>query len=72
LNQCPDWTCFTFLLSIFEKRHFCLLKIAILGVSLWHFHAYMYYNTNWFISFFFLLSTLEWEKILFSLKASFS
>jgi hypothetical protein len=26
--------------------HFCLLKIAIQGVSLWHFHVYMYYNLN--------------------------
>jgi hypothetical protein len=50
-------TCFTFLFSVFEKRHFCLFKIAIQRVSLWHFHAYMYYNPNWFISIF-LLSTL--------------
>jgi hypothetical protein len=45
--------------SVFEKnkRLFGLFKIAIHGVSLWHFHVYMYYNPNWFISVF-LLSTL--------------
>jgi hypothetical protein len=40
-----------------EKWHFCLFKIATQGVSLWHFHIYMYYNPNMFI-FIFLLSTL--------------
>jgi hypothetical protein len=25
----PERTCFTFLFSVFEKRHFCLFKIAI-------------------------------------------
>jgi hypothetical protein len=38
----------------FEKRRFCLFKIAIQGVSLWHFYVYMYYKSNWFISLFFL------------------
>jgi hypothetical protein len=38
--------------------HFCLFKIAIQGDSLWHFHVYMYYNMNWFISSIFLLSPL--------------
>jgi hypothetical protein len=38
--------------------HFCLLKIAAWGVSLWHFHIYMYYSLIWFISSIFLLSTL--------------
>jgi hypothetical protein len=35
-----------------KKWHFCLLeiKVATLGVSLWYFHVYMYYNPNWFIS----------------------
>jgi hypothetical protein len=35
-----------------------LFKIPIQSVSLWHFHAYMYYNPNWFIPFIFLFSTL--------------
>jgi hypothetical protein len=35
-----------------------LLKTVIQGVSLPHFHVYMYYVPNWFISFVFLLSTL--------------
>jgi hypothetical protein len=39
-------------------RHFCLFKIAIQGVLLWHFHVYLYYNTNWLIPSFSLLSTL--------------
>jgi hypothetical protein len=34
-----------------------LFKIATQGVFLWHFHVYMYYSPNWFISIF-LLSTL--------------
>jgi hypothetical protein len=34
------------------------LKILIQGVSLWHFHVYMYYNPTWFIFSVFLLSTL--------------
>jgi hypothetical protein len=45
---------------IFEKEkkwHFCLFKVATQGVSLWHFHVYIYYNLNWFI-YIFLLSTL--------------
>jgi hypothetical protein len=37
--------------SVFEKKTF-LFKIAIWAVSLWHFHLYMYYNQNWFISIF--------------------
>jgi hypothetical protein len=35
-----------------------LFKIATQRVSMWHFHVYMYYNPNWFISSIFLLSTL--------------
>jgi hypothetical protein len=35
-----------------------LFKIAIQGISLWHFHVYMYYNLNWFIPSIFLLSIL--------------
>jgi hypothetical protein len=31
-----------------------LLKIGTQGVSLWHFHVYMYYNMIWFISSIFL------------------
>jgi hypothetical protein len=56
--QTPDRTCFPYLLSVFEKRPFCLYKIAIQGVSLWHFHVYMYCNLNWFTPSIFLLSTL--------------
>jgi hypothetical protein len=41
-----------------NKWHFWLFKITTQGVSLWHFHVYMYYNPNWFISSIFLLSTL--------------
>jgi hypothetical protein len=41
----------------FDKRHFCLFKIAIQGVSFWYFHVYTYYKTNWFIPSTFLLST---------------
>jgi hypothetical protein len=32
-----------------KKDRFCLFKITIQGVSLQNFHAYMYYNFNWFI-----------------------
>jgi hypothetical protein len=35
-----------------------LFKIAIQGVSLWHFLVYVYCNMNWFISSIFLLSIL--------------
>jgi hypothetical protein len=46
--------------EIWKKWHFCLfnIKIAKQGVSLWHFHVYMYYNPSWFISPIFLHSTL--------------
>jgi hypothetical protein len=40
------------------KWYFCLFKIAIQRVSLWHFHEYMYYNLNCFNSCIFLLPTL--------------
>jgi hypothetical protein len=51
-----------------KKWHFCLFRIAVQGVSLWHFHVYMYYNPNWPISSVFLLSTLvEWEPTLMRL-----
>jgi hypothetical protein len=33
-----------------KKWHFCLFKIAIKGVSLWHFHVYLSYSPNWVIS----------------------
>jgi hypothetical protein len=56
----PNRTCFTCMFSIFGKRYFCLFKIAIQEVSLWHFYAYMYYNPNWFIPLF-LLSTLVYS-----------
>jgi hypothetical protein len=51
----------TLLFSDFVKTkrfYFFLFKIAIQGVSLWHFYIYMYCNLNWFISSIFLLSTL--------------
>jgi hypothetical protein len=35
-----------------------LFKKATQGVSLWHFHVYMYYNPSWFISTIFILFTL--------------
>jgi hypothetical protein len=44
--------------SVFEKRYFCLVNIAVQGVSLWHFQVSMYYNPNCFISSIFLLFTL--------------
>jgi hypothetical protein len=56
--QSPDRNCFTFLLSIFEKRHVCLFRIALQGVFLWHFYVYMYDNLNWFMPSIFLLSIL--------------
>jgi hypothetical protein len=37
-----------------KKRHFCLLKLSIQGISLLHFCVYVYYNTNWFIPSIFL------------------
>jgi hypothetical protein len=51
-----DRICFTFLLSNIIKdeiMNFFLFKMAIQGVSLWHFHVYVCYNFNWFISIFF-------------------
>jgi hypothetical protein len=36
-----------------KKRHFCLFKITVRGVSLWHFHVYMFYYLNRFILLFF-------------------
>jgi hypothetical protein len=50
-------TCPTLLFSDFvkvNKYHFCLFKIVTQGFSLWYFHAYMYYNPNWFMSSIFL------------------
>jgi hypothetical protein len=48
-----------FYLSVFHfwEKTF-LFKIAMHGVSLWHFCIYLYYIPNWFISSIFLLSTL--------------
>jgi hypothetical protein len=44
--------------------YFCLFKTATQGVFLWHFHVYMCYNPNLFISSIFLLSIfislLQW------------
>jgi hypothetical protein len=41
-----------------KKWHFCLFKITAQGVSLWHFHMYIYYSPIWFNSSIFLHSTL--------------
>jgi hypothetical protein len=41
-----------------EKWDFWLFKIAMQGVSLWHFHVYMYCDPVWFISSIFLLTLL--------------
>jgi hypothetical protein len=46
--QWIDRNCFTFLFSIFEKKT-CLFKMAPQVLSLWHFHVYMHYNSNWFM-----------------------
>jgi hypothetical protein len=57
----PGRTYSALLLSYFVKEkkwHFCLFKVGIQGVSLWHFHVYMYYNQNWLILSIVLLSTL--------------
>jgi hypothetical protein len=32
-----------------NKWHFCLFKIATHGVSLWHFHVYMYFIYMYFL-----------------------
>jgi hypothetical protein len=56
----PNRTYLAFLSSVYVKRKlaFCLFKIAMQEVSMWHFHVYMYYNPNCFIPSVFLLSTL--------------
>jgi hypothetical protein len=59
--QCPQTGPVLLVLQFWKRKskwHFCLFKIATQGASLWHFHVYMYYNPNWFISSVFLLSTL--------------
>jgi hypothetical protein len=33
-----------------KKWYFCLFKTPTQGVSLWHFHVYMYYSLIWLIS----------------------
>jgi hypothetical protein len=47
----PKQRLFTFLFSVFEKGHFCLHKIAIQGISLWHFHVYGISSSPLFFSF---------------------
>jgi hypothetical protein len=57
--QSPKQDLLCLLLSDFVKEkkwHFCLFKVTLQEVSLWHFYVHMYYNLNWFISIF-LLST---------------
>jgi hypothetical protein len=60
--QLPRQDLFCLLVLWFCKRkkkcHYFLFKIALQGVSLWHFHVRMYYNPNWFISSILLLFTL--------------
>jgi hypothetical protein len=41
-----------------KESQFCLFKITLQGVSLWHFHLYMHHNPNWFVPSIFLLSIL--------------
>jgi hypothetical protein len=54
-----NWSNLLFYNFVKERKwHFCLFKIATQGVSLGHFHVYMYYSPIWFISSIFLLSTL--------------
>jgi hypothetical protein len=54
-----------------NKRHFCLYMIAIQGVSLWHFHIYMYYSPNWFITSIFLPFTLVPFYMVISTRLKF-
>jgi hypothetical protein len=63
VSSLPGRTCSTLLFSNFakekkKKSYFCLLKIALEGVSLWPFHVYMNYSPILFISSIFLLSTV--------------
>jgi hypothetical protein len=53
--------------KIRKTWHVCLFK----GVSLWHFHVYMYCSFTWFISSIFLLSTLVPFLWLFQLVYKF-
>jgi hypothetical protein len=57
---CPSvlWFCIRKKEKKKEKWHFYLFKIATQGVSLWHFHVYMYYSLIGVISYVFFLSTL--------------
>jgi hypothetical protein len=55
-NPRQDLSCFLFSICILKKWHFCLFKIAIQGISLWHFHVHMNFNPSWFIPFIFLCS----------------
>jgi hypothetical protein len=65
---CPPVVCF----KKKKKRHFCLFKVATNGVSLWHFHVYMYYNPNWFFSIFFFLPDFPSYGSLTDLKIIYS
>jgi hypothetical protein len=59
LVSAPDRTRFCLpVLRYWKKRYFCLFNLAYKGVSLWHFHVYMYYNLSWFFPSIFLLSIL--------------
>jgi hypothetical protein len=50
-----DRTCSALMFSK-KKKMTLLFMTAIQGVSLWHFHVYMYYNPIWFISIFLLFT----------------
>jgi hypothetical protein len=73
-TNAPDRTCFTFWSFIFEKKN-SLFKIAIQGVSLWHFHEYMYHILNCFIpakvSVFYIHCCIENTSPIFTLFTSF-
>jgi hypothetical protein len=76
----PDKTCFTILFSDFvwekkKKKMPFLVNKATQGVSLWHFHVYMYYSPIWFISSVFLISVLVpflwWFQLVWKLYIHF-
>jgi hypothetical protein len=66
-------------LILYEKRRRkkmpFLVNKATQGVSLWHFHVYMYYSPIWFISSVFLISILVpflwWFQLVWKLYIHF-
>jgi hypothetical protein len=55
-NPRQDLFCLSIYVFVLKNDIFCLFKIQ--GLSLCHFHVYMYCNPKWFISSIFLLSIL--------------